>query len=345
MEKKNRMLWAASPDKLEIREMPPEALRPGEVRIKTAWSAVCGSDMHLYHGLHPFVKLPSTIGHELSGIVDAVGEGVTAVRPGDRVVPEPVITCGVCENCRRGHYHMCRRVSYGYRVGHAGYADYYVCSEDRVHLVPEGVGLKAAVLTEPLSVAVHGASKVPDMLGKDVAVLGAGTIGALTAAVCRAMGAARIFIVDRSHFRLALAADHIGAVRINSLDTDPVGAVMEATGGKGADAVLECTGADVRIREAVRMTAQMGTIVQLGISRAPIDMYPYATILQRELTLKGAQGYCFDFPKALGLIASGAVDPEHYITSEYPFERVQEAFAAFAAPGAREMKIVISYPA
>ena len=224
-----KMLWVTAPDTLEIRETPLDAPGPGMVRIKTAYSALCGSDMHLYHGKHPFVKLPSTIGHELSGVIDAVGPEVSGLKPGDRVVPEPILTCGVCDNCRRGNYHMCRNVSFGYRKGEAGYGTYYMCSADRIHLIPEGISLKAAALTEPLSVAVHGAEKAGNLLGKTVAVLGAGTIGALTAAVCRAKGAGRVMIVDRSEFRLDLAAGPIRAEKINALEKDPVDAVLELT--------------------------------------------------------------------------------------------------------------------
>ncbi len=343
MEKMRKMLWVMAPDQLEVKETPLREPGPGEVRIRTAFSALCGSDMHLYHGMHPFVKLPSTIGHELSGVVEAVGEGVESIRPGDRVVPEPIITCGVCENCRRGNYHMCRTVTFGYRVGEAGYGTRYFCREDRVHLVPEGISLKAAALTEPLSVAVHGAEKAGNLLGKTVAVLGAGTIGALTAAVCKAKGAACVMLVDRSDFRLALAADHIGAVKINALEGDPVAAVKTLTGGRGAEVVLECTGAAVRIREALQMAAQLGTVVQLGISRAPMDEYPYALILQKELCVMGAQGYCFDFPKALSLISSKTVDPLHYVTAEFPFSRVAEAFELFDTSGGKQMKLLISY--
>ncbi len=338
-----KMLWVTAPDTLEIRETPLDAPGPGMVRIKTAYSALCGSDMHLYHGKHPFVKLPSTIGHELSGVIDAVGPEVSGLKPGDRVVPEPILTCGVCDNCRRGNYHMCRNVSFGYRKGEAGYGTYYMCSADRIHLIPEGISLKAAALTEPLSVAVHGAEKAGNLLGKTVVVLGAGTIGALTAAVCRAKGAGRVMIVDRSEFRLELAAGPIRAEKINALEKDPVEAVLELTGGKGADVVIECTGAAVRIREALQIAAQLGTVVQLGISREPMNDYPYALILQKELSVTGAQGYCFDFPKALGLIASGIIDPMHYVTGEFPFDRVQEAFELFDKSGGKQMKLLIRY--
>ena len=186
---------------------------------------------------------------------------------------------------------MCRTVSFGYRVGEAGFGTYYMCSAERVHLLPPEINLKAASLTEPLSVAVHGAEKAGNLLGKTVAVLGAGTIGALTAAVCKAKGAGRVMIVDRSSFRLDLAADVIGANKINSSSCDPVEKIRELTDGKGAEVIMECTGAAVRIREAVQAAAQLGTIVQLGICRAPMDEYPSAAekgVLKKEKNI-----FCF----------------------------------------------------
>lgn len=343
MEKLRKMAWVDRPGHLEIRESVLPEPQADEVVIKTAFSAICGSDLHLYRGMHPFVKIPCTIGHELAGYVAAVGSAVTAVKVGDLVVPEPILTCGHCENCLRGNYHMCREVSYGYRKGQAGFGDYYVCRERWVHPLPPGTDPRAAALTEPLSVAIHGVEKAGNLFGRTVAVLGAGTIGALAAAVCAVKGAEKIFLVDRSPFRLELAGNAAGARQINAAACDPVEAILEQTDGVGCDVVVECTGAEQRIVQAVELAAQMGTIVQLGIPTRPLDGFPYAKILQKELTLRGSQGYCFDFEKAVGLICSGQISLERYITGEFPFDKINDAFSAVSAQGAEHMKVIIRY--
>ena len=151
---------------MEIRESSLPKLGPKDVLIRTAYSAICGSDMHLYHNRHPFVKAPSTIGHELSGTVAAVGQDVSSVQVGDAVVPEPILVCGGCRQCLQGNYHMCEHVSYGYRKGQAGFGDYYICEERWAHKIPQGVALDSAALTEPLSVAIHAAEKAGDLLAR-----------------------------------------------------------------------------------------------------------------------------------------------------------------------------------
>ena len=339
---KRRMAWVTEADTLEIRESGLPELGPKDVLIRTAYSAICGSDMHLYHNRHPFVKAPSTIGHELSGTVAAVGQDVSSVQVGDAVVPEPILVCGGCRQCLQGNYHMCEHVSYGYRKGQAGFGDYYICEERWAHKIPQGVALDSAALTEPLSVAIHAAEKAGDLFGKTVAVVGAGAIGALCAAVCHTKGAGRIFVVDANPFKLELASRGIGEPVCPSATLDPVQVILEKTEGRGAEVVLECTGAETRIKQAFAMTAKLGTLVQVGIPQAPLGDFDYAKIISREITVKGAQGYCFNFDQALSMLASG-FDAGRYITVRYPFEKIGEAFALMAQRGVPQMKALITY--
>ena len=185
--------------------------------------------------------------------------------------------------------------------------------------------------------------KAGDLLGKTVAVLGAGTIGALAAAVCAIKGAGKIFLVDRSPFKLNLAGGASGAEQINANTCSPVETILKQTHGTGCEVVVECTGMQERIVQAAELASQMGTIIQLGISTRPLDGFPYAKILQKELTIRGSQGYCFDFEKAVGLIRSGRISLVRYITGEFPFEQINDAFAAVSTQGANHMKVIIRY--
>lgn len=340
---KRKMAWVESARNLVFRES--ELPEPGEneVLIKTQYSAVCGSDLHLYLDVHPYVKAPSTIGHELCGYAVAVGSKVQGIKEGDLIAPEPILVCGKCDYCLRGNYHMCNSVSYQYRKGQAGYADYFIVDERWAHKVPPGVSPKEAALIEPLSVAVHGVEKAGGMLGKAVAVIGAGTIGVLAAALCREKGAAKVWIADLNDHRLEIAEKLTGATGLNPKAADAVQEIKEATGGMGCDIVIECTGAEVCAAQALDMVRKLGVIVQMGISSKPFTDYPYSRILSKEITLKGSQGYCFDFERSIALIQAGRIDLEQYITDVFPHTRINEAFETVMAPDTKCMKALISY--
>ena len=340
---KRKMALVQKADVVAFEEFDIPALAPHDVLLKVSYSAVCGSDLHLYHDIHPFVKAPSTIGHELSGRVVETGSAVTKVQTGDLVAPEPILVCGECAYCQSGDYHMCKEVSYQYRKGQAGFTDYFVVDERWAHKVPQQVGDKAAAIIEPLSVAIHGARKAGDLLAKTVVVIGAGAIGTLAAHVCCLSGAAAVYVVDLNPKRLALSARLSGAVPLNAKEQDVVEFVRGETGGLGCDVVIECTGAEVCAVQAVGMVRKLGTIVQMGISSSNFKDYPYARLLSQEITLRGSQGYCFDFERAIALLASGRLDLSQYVTHEFPAAQIADAFALAASPDTDSMKILLHY--
>ena len=340
---KRKMAVVQKAEDVRFEEFGIPALGPHDVLLKVSYSAVCGSDLHLYRDIHPFVKAPSTIGHELSGRVVETGSAVTGVQKGDLVVPEPILVCGECAYCKSGDYHMCRDVSYQYRRGQAGFTDFFVVDERWAHKVPQQVGDKSAAIVEPLSVAVHGVRKAGDLLAKTVVVIGAGAIGTLAAHVCRLSGAARVFIVDLNPKRLELSARLSGAQPLNAKEQDVVAFVREQTDGLGCDVVIECTGAEVCAVQALDMVCKMGTIVQLGIPSRNFKDYPYARLLSQEVTLRGSQGYCFDFERAIALLSSGRIDLAQYITHEFPSAQIADAFALAANPDTDSMKILLHY--
>ena len=309
-------------------------LRENEVLIKTSYSSVCGSDLHLYHDTHPFAKAPSAIGHELSGRVVAAGSAVKSLAVGDLVAPEPVLVCGICDYCMGGNYHMCQHISFQYRRGQSGFADYFIADERWAHKVPDHIGDKAAALIEPLAVAIHGVRKAGDLLAKSTLVIGAGAIGTLTAHVSKVAGASKVTIVDPNENRLRIAERLSGAkgVHVNGQDA-----------GTGFDVVFECTGLEVCARDAIEAVKKLGVIVQIGISKQNFSDYPYARLLQKEITLRGSQAYCFDFERAIELLSSGVVDVTPYITHEFHAEQLGQAFDLASLPDTDSMKILVSY--
>ena len=319
------------------------ALRENEVLLKTSYSSICGSDLHLFHDTHPFAKAPSAIGHELSGRIVAVGNAVKSLDLGDLVVPEPVLVCGVCGYCMGGSYHMCKNISFQYRRGQSGFSDYFIVEDRWAHRVPAHIGDKAASLVEPLAVAVHAVRKAGDMLAKSALVIGVGAIGTLTAHVCKVAGASKISIIDPNIKRLRIAEDLTGAEGVHVGGQSPVSALMQVTKGAGYDVVFECTGLEECACDAVEVVKKLGVIVQIGISKQNFRDYPYARLLQKEITLRGSQAYCFDFERAIECLVSGVMDMTPYITHEFHADQLREAFELASLPDTDSMKILVRY--
>jgi len=340
---RRKMAVVTSADHVSYKEFDIPVLLPNQVLIKTSYAAVCGSDLHLYHDIHPYVKAPCTIGHELAGRVIEYGKDVKKFKEGDLVVPEPVLVCGTCEYCLSGQYHMCRDLSFQYRKGQAGFTDYFVVDERWAHKVPESVGEKEAALVEPLSVAVHGVKKAGNLLGKTVTIYGAGAIGSFVALICQLEGASKVWIIDRNDNKLQISTRLTGAESINNSKQHPLPLIIEATNGIGCDIVIECTGNKACAAEALECVRKMGIVIQMGISSGNFTDYPYPRILQKEIHLQGSQGYCFDFQTSLALLSAGKVDLTSFITHEFSWEDIEKAFALAADPQTDSMKIVLRY--
>lgn len=193
-----------APGQIMIHEIEAPKPGPGEVLLKIHRIGVCGSDVHVYHGKHPYTGYPVVQGHEFSASVEAVGEGVSGLRPGQKVTSMPQIVCGVCAPCRRGDYHICDKLKVqGFQAPGCG-QEYWVTTAASIIPLPDTFTYEQGALVEPVSVAVHAVSRAGDLAGRRVAVLGAGPIGNLVAQVARAEGA-RVLITDLSPYRLDVA--------------------------------------------------------------------------------------------------------------------------------------------
>ncbi len=350
------------PHVLELVTGPTPQPGPGEVLIRVKAAAICGSDLHLYRGRHPDAPLPSAVGHELAGDVVAVGpdvvnvvpavgvaapstakDGAAAAKlgPGDRVIVEPVLPCGECEFCRGGRYNRCVHISFGYRRGHSGLADHYVAPARWVHRLPAGLSYEEGAIIEPLAVAVHAVRTGQVGLGDRVAVFGAGPVGLLVAQVCRAAGAAEVWVVDIRESRLALAS-RVGATgTVNARVTNPVQALAEATGGRLVTHAFEAVGSEMTLVQALDVLRKGGKAILIGIFENTEVRLQAPVFVRKEVSLEGVSGYCGDFPPAIALAASGRVDLRSLITHSFPLARVDEAFRTAASAEAGACKVIV----
>ena len=329
-----------SPGVIEFRDVPVPKPGPEEVLIRVRRIGVCGSDIHVRHGRHPFTSYPVVQGHEFSGVIEAVGKRVRGLRPGLKVTATPQIVCGRCAPCRRGDYHICDvlRVQ-GFQAPGCAQEHFLVRAEQIVPL-PASFTFEQGALVEPAAVGVHTVSRAGTMAGTNVAVLGAGPIGNLVGQVARAAGA-KVLLTDISEFRLEIARKcGLRSVSLAGRETLK-DASARVFGPKGFQKAFECAGAESAINEAIDAIQKGGTIVAVGVygDRPRVNM---GLVQDRELTLTGTLMYQRrDFVKAVRLMRSGALVTAPLETAHFPFEEYRAAYDYADREGERSMKIFV----
>lgn len=335
-----RMAVVTAPGMVEFQERCLPELGESDLLVQIKAAAICGSDLHIFKGLHPSAALPVTVGHEASGQVIEVGRAVTKHAVGDRVTIEPIITCGKCEFCQRGLYHLCTSVSFKYRQGQGVFAPFFVASEERTHGLPDNISYEEGALVEPLSVALHAVKKSGIRIGETCAVFGAGAIGLLVAMLARRIAGSRVFVSDINQFRLQKAAE-MGARAINSREVNPVETILEETGQLGVDRSFEAVGLEATLVQALKCLKKGGSATLLGIFEKPDAVLPINMFVQREITLAGSQGYCWDFPDSLSLLGNGSINLLPLITHRLHLADLQRGLELSLEPGANSLKVVV----
>lgn len=234
-----------APGNIEFREVETPTPKAGEVLIKIMEIGVCGSDIHVWHGKHPFTSYPVTQGHEVSGEVAALGEGVTGFTIGQKVTIQPQVVCGKCYPCRHGKYNLCEELKVmGFQTTGVA-SEYFAVDAKKVTPLPDTMSFDEGAMIEPLAVAVHAVRKFGDIKDMCVAVLGAGPIGILVAQTAKGMGAKSVLITDVSEVRLAKAKECGVDFCVNTKNVDFGDAMVEAFGPDKADVIYDCAGNDI----------------------------------------------------------------------------------------------------
>lgn len=329
------------PGAIEFREVERPVPGPDEVLIAVKRIGVCGSDIHVYHGLHPYTSYPVVQGHEVAGVAAEVGAAVKGIREGDRVVFMPQVTCGECYPCRHGMYHICDDLKVmGFQTSGAA-QEYFAVKAEMVLKLPEHLSLDEAAMVEPVSVAVHALSRAGDVAGKKVVVLGAGTIGNLVAQVARAEGASQVMITDISEYKLDKARQCGIELTINTAQEDLGAAILQHFGPDKADLILECVGVQPTITQAVSNARKGSTIIVVGVfgKKPEVDL---GLVQDRELSLVGTLMYQKrDYEKAIDLVAQGKLCLTPMITHRFSFKDYLNAYEAIEASGGEYMKVMI----
>lgn len=314
-------------------------LKDNEILIEIRSSCLCGSDLHIFKGRHPAVKLPVTIGHEFAGVVVRTGVQADRFRTGDRVTVEPSSVCGVCQACRTGHYSYCSKISFLYREGNGAMCKYIAVAEDFVYRLPDSVSDDCGAMIEPLAVAVHATRRGGVRLGERVLIIGAGAIGILVAALCHRSGAKTVLLTDRVSHRLAKAQELAPIQTVNTQEHDLRQAVLAAFGPDGPDQVFECVGLKETLNDAMSLVRMGGLVTVVGIFEQPQATINASLFVSREIRVQGSQSYCFDFQTAIDIAPE--LKPERLITHSFPMSQLQSALETALDRTAESVKIVL----
>ena len=286
---------------LKFEDRPiPTIQSPHDVIVNVKYTGICGSDIHYWiHGAigHFIVKDPMVLGHESSGIVTKVGDGVTTLKVGDKVCMEPGVPCRRCVRCKEGRYNLCLDMAFAATPPIDGtLAKYYAMPEDFCYKLPESMTLQEGALMEPLAVGVHITRQAGVKPGNSVVIFGAGPVGLLCAAVSRAYGANKIISVDineeRLRFAKKYASSQIVVSQKESAEEAAARITRECDLGIGADIIIDASGAEICIQTALHTIRNGGTYVQGGMGKSDIN-FPIMAVCTKELNVKVSTSFSF----------------------------------------------------
>ncbi|KAL4923528.1 putative alcohol dehydrogenase [Aspergillus undulatus] len=349
----NPSLQITADHKIKLVEAPIHSPGKGQVLLQIKATGICGSDLHfwktgrigelVFHG-------DCIIGHEAAGVVLQAGEGVTNLKPGDRVAVEPGVPCENCFLCDDGRYNLCEDVAFAGVYPYAGTAQRYKVHPAKwLHKLPDNLSYLDGALLEPLSVVMRGIQVAQLSLGRGVVICGAGPIGLIAASAARASGAHPVVITDIDSNRLDFAKRFLPSVTTYAINTS-----LDAQGNAKAirslfgeaeynapDRVLECTGIESSIVTAAFTARRGGVVVVVGVGKEVIHNLPFMHLSLAEIDLKFINRYRDTWPPAITILAAGILDLKPLISHTFPLERANEALELCADRGTPSIKVTI----
>jgi L-iditol 2-dehydrogenase len=333
-------------EQLDLVDLPEPRPARGELLVRVAACGICGSDVHGYDGSSGRRIPPIVMGHEAAGVVASTGDGVTAFREGDRVTFDSTVYCGACDFCLRGQMNLCDNrqvlgVSCGDYRRAGAFAEYVTVPEHIVYKLPDALSFSEAAMLEAVSVALH-AVRVTDLHGGEIAlVIGAGMIGLLTMQAARVAGCSRVIIADIDQTRLNRARE-VGATETLLISgRDLATEILRLIDGKGVDVVLEAVGRNETITAAIDSVRKGGTVTLIG-NITPEVTIPLQKVVSRQIRLQGSCASSGEYPEAIELLASGAIQVKPLITAVVPLSEGPSWFARLHGGEPNLMKIVLS---
>lgn len=339
---------------IRVEDVPaPTGIGPREVLVRPSWCGICGTDLHEYamgpivtpskpHPLNGSV-IPQILGHELSAEVLEVGSGVTRVAVGDRVSAMPLLVDDECYYCRRGLHHLCVKMAcVGLSYAWGGIAELAVLPERILTVLPDAVSDLQGALVEPTAVAAYGVDAGNVKPGDSVLITGAGPIGALAALYAASLGT-RVFVSEVNPARRALIRSLGVAEVLDPSTTDVAATLKDLFEGIGVDAAIECSGNERALQTCLASVRSAGRVAQTGLHTRPASIDPMM-LAQRDIALVGT--WCYpvtDFPRIVGLIASGRCPVEKVVSAKIAIDDiVEKGFEALLSPTGDQIKVLVN---
>ena len=330
-----------APGEVAFREIIVPKPRPNEVLVRIRRIGICGSDIHVYHGKHPFTSYPVTQGHEVSGEISVLGEDVAGIEIGQKVTIQPQVVCGKCYQCMHGKYNLCEQLKVmGFQTTGTA-SEYFAVDAAKITPLPLSMSFDEGAMIEPLAVAVHAVGQAGDVKDLNIIVLGAGPIGNLVAQTAKGMGAAAVMITDISDWRLAKAAECGVDVCVNTKDVDLGTMIAKQFGPDKADLIYDCAGTNITMGQAIKHARKGSTIILVAVfsDMATVDL---ALANDHELCINSTMMYRNeDYINAIRIVKEGRVKLSPLITKHFPFHGYAEAYEYIDENRETTMKIII----
>ena len=330
------------PYNIEIEEVDGPKVNSENVLVRIRATSVCGTDIKMYRGEYK-VNLPLIMGHETAGEVIRVGDGVREIKEGDRAVIDPIFSCGKCYFCIVGNRNLCPNGGLLGREMNGSYSEYIAISERHLFKIPDHISFEEASIVEGLGTVYHAQKRIKICPGDSVAILGQGPAGLLHTRLAKLSGASPIIVTSRSGWKLELARKYGADVTINAEKENPLESILEHTGGRGVDVVIEAAGVPETIRQTVEMVRPGGTVLMFGICAKPVNDFNVYPFYFKEISVVGSRAMTEDeFEPTINLVASGAIDVKPLITHSFPLERIKEAFELLDKHPRSALRVIIT---
>ncbi len=308
----------------------PQIERGDDLQFKVEYCAICVGETKVYDwnewaAADTTLELPTVLGHEVAAVVTEVGRDVTQFKPGDRITVDPLIYCGHCEVCRQGYTNMClEREIYGKRRG--AFAEFAVLPERVICKLPDNVSMEEGALLENLGIAVHAVEVERHDPGDTAVVIGCGPIGVMAAQTLAAYGV-KVVLTDLNESRLQVAREIGGGTVIDVSRENPQERIMDMTGGRGADFVLEAGGTQSALDQAFEVVKQVGTVVTIGTFNEPVTFNPFFKMTRREIKLVSTMGRTWEtWRRMMQLVQASKLNLQPFISHILPLEEYQQGF-------------------